>query len=103
MCRMQYVLVLAVISLLWVGLASAASVSRGEALYKRLGCAGCHGGAGGSKLAGYPSLNTFSARSAASELNRYRSGARRDPTMNALARNLSDSEIEDLAAYIESF
>lgn len=95
----------AIISLMIVASshAVAANAGRGQALYAKLGCAGCHGEAAGSRLAGYPSLNALTQRKVASELNRYRSGARKDPTMNALARNLSDGEIEDIAAYVDSF
>ncbi|HKJ49992.1 MAG TPA: cytochrome c, partial [Gammaproteobacteria bacterium] len=32
----------------------------------------------------------------------FRSGARKQPVMNAMAAGLSDSDIENLATYIES-
>lgn len=81
-------------------LVNAADFDRGKKLYSSLGCAGCHGDKRGSLLEGYPSLVGTNAKIIASELNKYRNGVRKDPTMSAMAAGLSDKNIDDLAAYI---
>lgn len=80
----------------------AANNANGGKLYQKLGCVGCHGDGGVSKLTDYPSLSNRSASFVASELNKYRNGIRKDPTMNAMAVGLSDEDIEDIAAYIST-
>jgi len=79
--------------------ASPASVGRGATL--ALNCTMCHGALGLSRsdapnLAGqYPEVVT-------KQLLDYRSGKRENALMSALARNLTDANIADLAAYYAS-
>lgn len=80
----------------------AADFDNGKKLYGSLGCAGCHGDKNGSLLEGYPALVGMSSTFITSELNKYRNGVRKDPTMSAMAAGLSDKNINDLAAYIAS-
>ncbi len=73
----------------------------GEA--KNAMCIGCHG------IKGYqssfpevykvPMISGQSAGYVASALNEYKKGARKFPTMRAIADSLSDQDIADLAAY----
>ncbi len=80
--------------------ATAADGASGKKLYIERGCVACHGDQKGSKLNEYPALVGRNADFVASELNKYRNGIRKDPTMNAMAAGLSDKDIEDIAAYI---
>jgi cytochrome c553 len=70
---------------------------------KRQMCEGCHG------IAGYrtaypvvfhvPKLGGQDASYIVKALQEYRSGARRHPSMDAIAGSLSDQDMADLAAY----
>jgi len=70
---------------------------------KRQMCEGCHG------IAGYrtaypvvfhvPKLGGQEASYIVKALQDYRSGARRHPSMDAIAGSLSDQDMADLAAY----
>ena len=68
-------------------------------------CLGCHAVSGYSNV--YPSykvpkLGGQHADYIVSSLKAYRSGKREHPTMQAQARALTDQEIQDIAAYVES-
>ena len=71
-------------------LAAAAALSTsvfasGEAMYNSLGCSGCHGVGGKSQIPTYPSLAGKEAAWIVQQLKDFQSGARKDPTMNAMA------------------
>lgn len=97
------------------GVADESLVDRGRSLYMGgnhsagvAACAGCHGPAGyGIPGAHYPKLRGQHAEYTADRLRRYRAGEHNgdnDPfshIMVAVARNLSDADIEALASYIE--
>lgn len=53
--------------------------------YNALGCAGCHGPNGKSSIPTYPSLAGKDAASIVKALKDFQSGARKDPTMSAMA------------------
>ena len=62
-------------------------------------CAGCHGEAGvGGNVTG-PGLAGQKAGYLADALNAYKTGGRTDPVMTAMAKDLADTDIENLAAY----
>jgi cytochrome c553 len=62
-------------------------------------CAGCHGEAGiGGNVAG-PALAGQKAGYLVVALKAYKTGARDNPVMSALAKELSDNAIDDMAAY----
>lgn len=68
-------------------------------------CLGCHGVAGYNNT--YPTykvpkLGGQSAAYIASALRAYRDGEREHPTMQANAWNLSDQDMADIGAYLES-
>ena len=62
-------------------------------------CATCHGPDGNSELAINPKIAGQNARYSIKQLRDYKSGARPGPIMAAMVINLSDEDIEDLAAY----
>jgi len=83
--------------------ADPARVARGEALVKANNCASCHG----QQLEGkdvYPRLAGQGYVYLRDQLNRFKSGARRDATgsMPAVVGALSQQDIDDLAQYIAS-
>lgn len=97
------------------GVADEALVETGQALYRSgnmdsgvPSCAACHGPSGrGIPGAHYPSLQGQHANYTADRLRRYRSGEHNgedDPYSNimvAVARQLTDEEIEAVSSYIE--
>src|SRR5690606_11348622 len=62
-------------------------------------CLGCHGPQGISRVASYPSLAGESQAYLADQLKAFRSGARDNPMMTSIAKNLSDEDIAALAHY----
>ena len=79
-----------------------ADVAAGQTAYAARGCIGCHGAGGVSVVATYPSLKGKSADFIRRNLTDFRSGARQEPVMNAMAAGLSDADIANIAAYIAS-
>ncbi|HIB30895.1 Cytochrome c4 [hydrothermal vent metagenome] len=69
--------------------------------FDALGCSGCHGTGGKSAIPNYPSL-AKSARpnlDVVKELKDFQSGARKDPTMNAMAAMAAGQE-QAIADYL---
>lgn len=62
-------------------------------------CAACHGGDGKAILGTYPNLAGQHASYIAKQLTDYRDGNRVNALMTGQAANLTDQDIEDLAAY----
>ncbi len=62
-------------------------------------CAGCHGSNGISPNPQWPNLAGQQKDYLASALKAYRDGGRNNPLMSPVAKNLSDDDIETLAAY----
>jgi cytochrome c553 len=62
-------------------------------------CAGCHGEAGVSVSGEIPNLAAQKAEYLEEQLEAFREGKRANPLMNAIAAQLEDAEIEDLAAH----
>jgi len=69
---------------------------------KAASCMGCHGAQGISNVPTYPNLAGQKAAYTAKQLKAFKSGARKDPTMNAMSKPLSDADIANLAAYYAS-
>ena len=65
-------------------------------------CVACHGADGIGKAPQYPNLAGQKAPYLERSLKAYRSGERKDPNMSAMARDLSDADIANLAAYFSS-
>jgi cytochrome c553 len=62
-------------------------------------CAGCHGEAGVSVAGEIPNLAAQKAQYLEAQLKAFREGTRTNPLMNAIAAQLEDAEIENLAAH----
>lgn len=80
--------------------ARAADPKAGET--KAQACAACHGGAGNSTNPQIPSLAGQPAQMIATQLYQFREGNRKNEQMSPMAANLSNSEMNDLAAYFSS-
>ncbi|TNF91505.1 MAG: cytochrome c [Gammaproteobacteria bacterium] len=90
-------------ALLMAGSAFAADTGAGKKAFAGKGCVGCHGAdAKTSTNPLYPKLAGQSAAYAVKQLKAFKSGERKDPTMNAMAAMLNDTEINDISAYLES-
>jgi cytochrome c553 len=84
----------------FAGAANAAGdVAAGKA--KAAACLGCHGKDGKGTANGSP-VADMSEADIAQALEDYKSGKREHKTMNMLSKNLSDSDIANLAAYLAS-
>ncbi|EAR22929.1 c-type cytochrome [Nitrococcus mobilis] len=62
-------------------------------------CAGCHGSDGNSPSGQFPSLAGQHASYLYEQLRFFKSGQRKNPIMQPQAANLSDPDMQDLAAY----
>ena len=65
-------------------------------------CAACHGPDGNSTAPDFPKIAGQHYDYLLKALKDYRSGARKNPIMAPLAANLTQRDIEDLAAYYSS-
>jgi cytochrome c553 len=65
-------------------------------------CAACHGADGNATVRGTPSLAGQPVYFTHWQLIKYRDGRRKDPLMSPFAKNLSDVDMADLAAYYAS-
>ena len=65
-------------------------------------CIACHGADGNSSNPAWPSLAGQHAQYIVTQLQAFKSGARKDPLMSPMAAGLSDSDIADLAAYFST-
>lgn len=80
--------------------AFAGDVAAGKA--KSAVCAACHGATGVSAVPMYPNLAGQKEVYLTKQLKDFKSGARKDPVMGAMAMPLSDADIANLAAYFSS-
>ena len=62
-------------------------------------CVACHGADGIGKAPQYPNLQGQKAAYLEKQLKAFKSGTRKDPAMNVMAKPLSDADMADLAAY----
>ncbi len=69
---------------------------------KSVTCAGCHGTNGISNNPMWPNLAGQKQAYLASSLQMYRDGRRKNAMMSAMAKNLTDADISNLAAYYSS-
>ena len=87
-----------------IALATAANISiaggnaaAGKA--KAATCAGCHGPKGISMVPMYPNLAGQKEAYLVKQINNFKEGVRKDPTMNAMVKALSDEDVANVAAY----
>jgi cytochrome c553 len=81
-------------------LAGDAVAGKAKAAEKR--CFMCHGPDGVSTNPLWPNLKSQQAAYLAKQLKAYRSSQRKDKVMNEIAKDLSDNDIKNLAAYFNS-
>lgn len=92
--------------------ADPARAPKGQRLYRGgdantgvAACLACHGPEGdGNPAAGWPSIKGQHAPYVAAQLRAYRAGTRKTDSnqmMRDVARNLSDEQIDDVAAYVQ--
>ena len=65
-------------------------------------CAACHGAEGVSTVPSFPKLAGQNPDYLVHSLQAYKSGKRKNPIMAEQAKNLSDADIADLAAYFSA-
>ena len=65
-------------------------------------CAACHGEGGNSTNPAVPSIAGQPAQAIEMQLFQFREGNRKDPQMSPMAANLSNADINNLAAYFSS-
>jgi len=66
---------------------------------KSVMCAACHGAAGVSAVPTYPNLAGQKEAYLAKQLKDFKAGRRNDPTMKGMVMMLSDTDMDNLAAY----
>jgi len=69
---------------------------------KAASCVACHGAAGVSINPLWPNLAGQQAAYLVKQMKDFRDGNRTDPMMSPMAKPLSDSDIENIAAYYSS-
>lgn len=65
-------------------------------------CVGCHGPKGVSSSPLWPNLAGQKEEYLAKQLRAFKNGERKDPFMNPLVQNLSETEIEEISKYFSS-
>jgi cytochrome c553 len=99
---MKKMLTIAVLAHLavWGPAQAAGDAEAGKA--KSATCMACHGADGNSAAPNFPKLAGQHASYIAKQLADYKSGARQDATMSAMAAPLSEQDMLDLAAFYSS-
>ena len=75
-----------------------AAAGKGKAVL----CAACHGAEGISSTDIWPNLRGQKYGYLVKQIKAFRDGSRTDPSMQPMVANLSDADIENLAAYFSS-
>ena len=96
---LRYVLVAALFGA--AAAAGAADMKAGEAKAKEV-CQACHGLDGLSKTPDAPNIAAQIEPYIVAQLQAYKSGERKNDAMSVVAPSLSDTDIEDLAAYFSA-
>jgi cytochrome c553 len=94
------VLAVALPLMFWIGAATGADIEAGK--QKAQVCVACHGPAGNSTNPVMPSLAGQPAQFISIELFQFREGNRKDAQMTPMAVNLSNADMNDLAAYFSA-
>ncbi|MGR8999002.1 MAG: c-type cytochrome [Gammaproteobacteria bacterium] len=84
----------------WAAPVLAADLIAGE--QKAATCIGCHGPKGKSSNAQWPNLAAQQSTYFINQLSAFKTGARSNPMMQSIAANLSNDDINNLAAYFSS-
>lgn len=88
------------VALISSGAAIAGNAAAGKE--KAKACAACHGADGNSASADFPKLAGQNTDYLVKSMQGYKSGTRKNPIMAPMATNLSQRDMEDLAAYFSS-
>lgn len=80
--------------------ANAADAAAGKA--KAAMCAACHGANGISQIPMYPNLAGQKEQYILKQIKDFKSGKRKDPIMEPMARALSDADMANIAAFYAS-
>jgi len=84
----------------WSTNVAAGDADAGKA--KSTTCAACHGAMGTSAIPNYPNLCGQKEAYLVKSIKAYQSGARTEPMMKPMVANLSDADVENLAAYFST-
>ena len=82
------------------GMAQAGDAAAGKA--KAMVCAACHGTNGISTNPMYPNLARQKEQYLVKQLKDFQAGTRTNPLMSSMAKSLTPTDIENLAAYFSS-
>ena len=99
-CGLHVLLASVCLLLASANVCSAGDVKAGRA--KALMCQACHGLDGLSKVPDAPNIAGQTEPYILTQLQAYKSGARKNDAMSVVAPSLSDADIEDLAAYFSA-
>ena len=94
--------ILTLVSAIALTTATTISCAAGDAAAgkaKSMTCAGCHGANGISAIPTYPNLAGQKEAYLAKQIKAFKDGTRKDPSMNAMVKALSDADIANIAAY----
>lgn len=80
---------------------AAADLQAGKQLSDKV-CSACHGQNGIGIATIYPNLAGQKAEYLVAQLKAFRDGTRQNPIMAPMAKNLTDADIENVAAYFSS-
>ncbi len=97
----KIIITLISLTLLTVVTPQAADIKAGTAKAKKV-CAACHGIDGNSSNPTFPKIAGQHKAYLIKSLKAYREGNRSDPVMSPMAASLSDTDIENLAAYFSA-
>lgn len=86
----------------WLASAPAMAGDAAAGKTKVASCVGCHGMTGRSTNPMWPNLAGQHEDYLVKQLKDFKSGARKDTNMNALATPLSETDMEDIAAFFAS-
>ena len=78
------------------------SANAADGQKKAATCAACHGADGNSVSSQFPKLAGQNADYIVRELQRFKSGERKNPIMSGMAAGLNDQDMQDLAAWFSS-
>lgn len=96
----KWVYALPLLALAWGHNARAADIEAGKA--KAAVCAACHGVAGKASVPVYPHLAGQQEAYLLKQLKAFKDGSRKEPLMVPFMAQLSEADMENLAAYYAS-
>jgi cytochrome c553 len=93
----EFSLAIMMLTLTFTGVATAGDAAAGKV--KAAQCTACHGAKGISPMGLYPNLAGQKEQYLAKQINDFRSGSRKDPTMQAMVAALSDDDVANISAF----